>query len=150
MSSNEKLKFAFVFLCAFLPTYCLSATEPDCPMMVEYEVSVSSSPSGWNGGFRPGFYSDTPPKTIKRTASFSNAILYFEGNVEDRVELKGNTGTKYKGKNADIVYLEAEKEYSVECLYSEGVMLWKKLPMGLKQCVHIESKGKGNFQAFCF
>lgn len=107
---------------------CHAAGEPGCPESVEYEVSVSGVPAGWSGGFRPGVYSSIPPKSVRRSARFSNAALYFEGGIESQFELKSEVD----------VQLEADKEYSVQCLYSDGIILWKKLPVGLKKCTYVK------------
>ena len=132
-----------------LPAYCLAEYQVDCPKSVEYEITVSRPASGWNAGFRPGANSSSPPDAIKREAIYLEAVLYFEGNVDDAVELKGFTGRQYRGANARIIELDAERRYSAMCLYSDGLVQWKELPPKLKRCITVEKKGTSPHRAFC-
>lgn len=148
MSLNRKVK-CLVLGGLFASGVCLADYRVDCPPVLEYEVSVPALPEGWSGPFRPGYSSRVPATTLKRVAEFRNAILYFEGEVEDRIELKGRSDPKYRGMKADVVELEPDKEHSAMCLYADGLVLWKKLPRGLKQCVNIEEGRKTDFREFC-
>jgi len=147
--SSSNVKNAALFLIAVFPGFCLAEYQLDCPKSVEYETAVSVPAGGWEAGFRPGASSTSPPKSIRHEATYLEAVLYFEGDVEDAVELKGFTGRKYNGADARIIELGAEREYSAMCLYANDLVQWKNLPRGLKRCANVERKGNSPHRAFC-
>lgn len=95
--SSSNVRNATLCLVAVFPAFCLAEYKVDCPKSVEYEISVSVPTGGWSTGFRPGASSTSPPKAVKRKAVYQEAVLYFEGDVDDAVELKGVTGKNTKG-----------------------------------------------------
>lgn len=147
--SSSNVRNAVLYLIAVFPAICLAEYKVDCPKSVEYETSISVPAGGWNAGFRPGASSTLPPKAIKHEAAYLEAVLYFEGDVDDAVELKGFTGRKHEGANARIIELDAERDYSAMCLYADDLVQWKQLPRGLKRCINVERKGNSPHKAFC-
>lgn len=133
---SNKVIISF-FLCA--APLCFAEYRLECPSDAKYQLFAQPASAGWDSGFRANATSGAPPKALVRTAKFEGAVLYFEGSIEDRVELQGELGVKYKGRISDIVTLDKDKKYVAECLYSEGVVLWKQLPPNLNRCINSQT-----------